>query len=79
MNLLEISQSLRSFEMTADVMWEGFPSDTNYILPEVFLQVFILMVSVSRLRPEANGATRHGAVSVTHGSYSFLSISLPGE
>jgi len=29
MNLLEISQSLRSFEMTADVMGEGFRSDTN--------------------------------------------------
>jgi len=29
MNLLEISQSLRSFEMTADVMCEGFRSATN--------------------------------------------------
>ena len=29
MNLLEISQSLRSFEMTVDVMCKGFRSDTN--------------------------------------------------
>jgi len=37
LNVHEISQSLHSIEMTADVVCEGFRSDTNYLSWRDFL------------------------------------------